>query len=154
MILDPVERRSYYLHWIFDCHRLQSCVAVRVSDSRNQSWIYQLLADTKSPMPSTARESWEASVSLPRNTLTLSPSPRTLLTGTQRAPCSRRKANPAKHLPPSSMVEQSALNRSIGVRIPGGQPTLVHTLNRILIRCRSSVLQVFQRQLYPNQPFR
>src|ERR1700761_3011091 len=39
------------------------------------------------------------------------------------SPCSRREAHPAKHLPPSSMVEQSALNRSIGVRIPGGQPT-------------------------------
>ena len=28
-------------------------------------------------------------------------------------------------LPPRSMVGQSALNRSIGVRIPGGQPILV-----------------------------
>ena len=67
----------------------------------------------------------EPPISYPRQTLTLSPSPRTLFRGTQRAACSRRKAHPAKHLPPSSMVEQSALNRSIGVRIPGGQPVRV-----------------------------
>jgi hypothetical protein len=55
-------------------------------------------------------------------TLTLSSSPRTLLEGSQRALVRDAERPALRTLPPSSMVEQSALNRSIGVRIPGGQP--------------------------------
>jgi hypothetical protein len=44
------------------------------------------------------------------------------LKGGQRNNAPRPRLN---LLPPRSMVGQSALNRSIGVRIPGGQPKFV-----------------------------
>ena len=50
-------------------------------------------------------------------------------------------------LPPRSLVGLATLTRSIGVRIPGGQPILSHHRNHLLTGCKVSWLAVFQRAI-------
>ena len=73
----------------------------------------------------------EPAVSYPRLHLTQGAALRRLAEAVEKL--SRRSCCIPRHnsrtMPPRSMVGQSALNRSIGVRIPGGQPS--HTLRLI-----------------------